>query len=158
MICPVCQSPHTRVIRTVAIKTESDIYRFRVCRRCGHEFSTLEIAQPPRRFSVIKQDGKLDTFSYPKLFKSIQEACQHLGIPFEDQRSIFVNVMKGLTREVEEGKMTRVKSQDIGTLVMKHLRPVNRIAWLRYMVHFHDSEDIIRNTIGDWIDGSEPPE
>jgi len=157
MNCPVCGELKTRVVRTFPIESDeelhlTDTYRTRICRKCRHQFTTIEISQPTKQFTVGKRSNKTDTFSYKKLFTSIQKACEDLSIPYDDQRSIFVNVMKDIIIEVQKKEdKTRIMSQDIGTFVVKHLKSVNRIAWIRYSAYFYKNEEIVLKNLREWI-------
>lgn len=156
MNCPVCGSSKTKVTRTLPSKSNSElfitnIYRTRMCRGCEHQFITLEITQPPKEIIVAKKNNKNSTFSYEKLFNSIQKACSNLRIPYEEQRSVFTNVMKELNSNIQVENKTRIMSYEIGSLVMKHLKLVNSIAWLRYMSYYVDDEESIKKNIRLWL-------
>lgn len=156
MNCPVCGSQRTKVTRTLSVKSKSDlqitnIYRTRKCRSCEHQFITLELAQPPQEIIVAKKNNKNSTFSYEKLFNSIQKACYNLRIPFAEQRVVFTNVMRELTINVQVENKTRIMSQEIGSLVMKYLKPVSKIAWLRYLSYYVDDEESIKRGIRQWL-------
>jgi len=155
MNCPVCGSTKTKVTRTLQSKSDTllhftNIQRTRRCRQCSHWFTTLEIAQPPKEIAVAKKNNKTSTFSYEKLFNSIQKACAGLKIPYEEQRLILVNVVGEITRSIEGEHKTRVLSQEIGTIVMKYLRYLNRVAWLRYVSYFYDDEESIKKSLRQW--------
>ncbi len=156
MNCPVCGSSKTKVTRTLPLKSKSDllisnIYRTRKCRGCEHQFTTLELAQPPREITVVKKNNKNSTFSYEKLFSSIQKACTNLRIPFNEQRVIFTNVMRELSVNIQIENKTRIMSYDIGSLVIKYLKPVSRIAWLRYISYYSDDEESLKKSVRQWL-------
>lgn len=156
MNCPICDSSKTKVTRTVSSKSKPDlnfttIYRTRKCRKCDHQFVTLEITQPPKEIIVVKKNNKTSTFSYEKLFASIKSACENLRIPFEEQRVVFTSVMRDIVRYVETENKTRIMSHEIGAIVLKSLKSVNRIAWLRYLSHFDDDEENIKKSIRQWM-------
>ncbi len=156
MNCPVCGSSRTKVTRTLPSKSKSDlqitnIYRTRKCRGCEHQFTTLELAQPPREIIVVKKNNKNSTFSYEKLFSSIQKACMNLRIPFNEQRVIFTNVMRELSINIQVENKTRIMSHEIGSLVIKYLKPVSRIAWLRYISYYADDEQSLKKSVWQWM-------
>lgn len=149
MNCPNCYSRETSVNNTKNLIDQPIIKRQRMCKNCNTTFSTIELRQPPSKFKVVKQDGTIDTFSYEQLYESIKKTCKNLSVPFEDQRHIFQNIMTDITQKTITKE--RINSEEIGELVINYLAPMNRVAWLRYVVHFYDSEVTIRKRIESWV-------
>lgn len=137
MRCNKCQHPDTRVIDTRADKKNAVIKRRRECPQCGHRLSTLEEVYR-EDLVVIKQDGRREPFQKIKIFKGISHATQKRPIDLE-QIEMIIN---DLCFHLEERFDNSLPSKIIGEEVMKRLKELDHIAYVRYASVYKDFRDI----------------
>lgn len=127
MLCPNCNSPDTRVIDSRTSKDNQSIRRRRECNECGHRFTTLEEIIRDGLL-VLKKDGSTEDFSQAKLMASLGKALEKR--PVETER---IHVMVNeLIRVLEKAYDDRIPSEAIAAEVIRRLRPIDEIAWVRY--------------------------
>jgi len=127
MLCPNCNSPDTRVIDSRTSKDNQSIRRRRECNECGHRFTTLEEIIRDGLL-VLKKDGSTEDFSQAKLMASLGKALEKR--PVETER---IHVMVNeLIRTLEKAYDDRIPSGAIANEVIRRLRPIDEIAWVRY--------------------------
>ena len=127
MLCPNCNSPDTRVIDSRTSKDNQSIRRRRECSDCGHRFTTLEEIIRDGLL-VLKKDGSTEDFSQAKLMASLGRALEKR--PVETER---IHVMVNeLIRTLEKAYDDRIPSKAIAAEVIRRLRPIDEIAWVRY--------------------------
>jgi transcriptional repressor NrdR len=139
MHCPFCKHSDSKVIDT-AKDTHGGIRRRRECIACHQRFSTYEraiLATP----LVVKRDGMRESFNRDKLYEGIHIACAKRPVSAAD--------IEKLVGEVETTlqKMGRseVPSRLIGDMVIKGLKELDQIAYIRYAsvyLHFGDLQSI----------------
>ncbi len=129
--CPFCQA-ETRVIDTR--ESEDSVRRRRECEKCEQRFTTYE--RPEITVMVVKKDGRRETYSRDKLLKGITIACGKRPIPTETIEAA-VNKIENSLREESE-----VTSKHIGELVMKSLKKIDDIAYIRFASVYRDFDDI----------------
>ncbi|MDW8226290.1 MAG: transcriptional regulator NrdR [Anaerolineales bacterium] len=143
MICPYCQRSDTRVIDTTA-DSHGGIRRRRECLQCKQRFSTYErplLATP----LIIKQDGTREEFDRQKLERGIRIACAKRPVSAEDIERLVGQVEAELQRM---GK-AEVTSRVVGDLVIKGLKEIDQIAYIRYAIVYLRLDDLysLRNEI-----------
>ena len=92
---------------------------------------------------VRKKDGKLERFDVNKIIRGLQKACE--------KRPVTMSQINELAEQVRQDLMLKdteeVASQEIGDSVMKHLKKVDRIAYIRFASvykQFEEPEDFRR--------------
>jgi transcriptional repressor NrdR len=95
--------------------------------RCKHRFTTYErIEFVP--VTVIKRDGKRESFDCSKLLRGIVRACEKTGIP---QRRLEALVDE-IEAELQQRFGREVTSNEIGELVLQYLRAESEVAYVRF--------------------------
>ena len=142
MKCIFCNS-ETKV--TDKRDSEGETRRRRECLKCGKRFTTYERVEEPN-FIVIKKDKTREPFSREKLRIGIEKACEKRPIETEKIDSL-VNEIESRLREKVQGK--EVESQVIGELVIKALKKLDKVAYIRFASVYKDFQDIedFRNSI-----------
>jgi len=138
MKCPFCASTDSRVIDTRS--AEGGIRRRRECQDCGRRFTTYERVAP-LRLMVIKQDGRREPFARDKILGGIQIACAKRPI---DTGSI-EELISGIESELYHRGSREVTSREIGEMVMRNLRRLDEVAYIRFATiyrRFADVEDL----------------
>jgi transcriptional repressor NrdR len=127
MQCPYCQHTDSRVLESRSTEAGQSIRRRRECLRCKHRFTTYErIEFVP--VTVIKRDGKRESFDRSKLLRGIVRACEKTGIP---QRRLEALVDE-IEAEVQQRFGREVTSNEIGELVLQYLRGESEVAYVRF--------------------------
>jgi transcriptional repressor NrdR len=138
MKCPFCASTDSRVIDTRS--AEGGIRRRRECQDCGRRFTTYERVAP-LRLMVIKQDGRREPFARDKILGGIQIACAKRPIETESIEEL----VSGIESELYHRGSREVTSREIGEMVMRNLRRLDEVAYIRFATiyrRFADVEDL----------------
>lgn len=127
MRCPYCQHTDSRVLESRSTEAGQSVRRRRECLQCKHRFTTYErIEFVP--VTVIKRDGRRESFDRSKLLRGIVHACEKTGIP---QRRIEVLVDE-IEAELQQRFGREVTSNEIGELVLRYLRGESEVAYVRF--------------------------
>ncbi|WP_426957627.1 transcriptional regulator NrdR [Muricoccus radiodurans] len=127
MRCPYCQSEDTQVKDSRPAEDGASIRRRRSCNACGERFTTFERVQL-REIVVAKSDGRKEAFDREKLARSIRLAVRKRPVNEEQVERIVSSIQRRL--ESEGGEET--SSRAIGEIVMKRLRELDPVAYVRF--------------------------
>ena len=136
MKCPFCFA-ETRVVDKRESGELGANRRRRECLRCGKRFTTYERIETPS-LSVIKKDGRIEEFNREKLKAGIASACQKRPISNED----IENVIDGVETELRKKDSTDIKTKIIGDLVMKKLKSLDKVAYIRFASVYREFTDL----------------
>jgi len=138
MRCPYCGFSDTKV--TDSRDTDEGIRRRRECLSCGQRFTTNE-RLAIGSLLVAKKDGRREEFSRDKLLAGLRRACEKRPLP--------AGAVEAVADAVESNLRQRgtpeVPSEEIGEMVMGHLRELDHIAYIRFASvyrAFADLEDL----------------
>ena len=137
MKCPLCGFSETRVVDK-RDSAELDVTRRRrECLKCHRRFTTYE--RPDiSQIIVRKKDGRTEPFNRAKVLRGIVRACE--------KRPISVSVMEKLADDIEselrKDPSREVYSRKIGRLVMKRLKKLDKVAYLRFASVYREFEGI----------------
>lgn len=139
MRCPVCRKGDTQVIDSRESEEGNLVRRRRECLKCGHRFSTAEkIERKP--ITVLKKDGKKELFQREKLANGIYKAVQKS--PSEGETEKVEKMIDAIEQEVHELGEDRVESKKIGDIVMKHLKRLDKVAYIRFASVYREFQDL----------------
>ncbi len=134
MDCPYC-GENTKV--TDRRKSPEGIRRRRECLKCKKRFTTYEKPAQAEIY-IIKKDGRREKFSREKLESGVQRAFEKRPVPKEK--------IDKMIKEIEEQLMKRgkkeIKSSIIGELVMKKMKKLDNVAYIRFASVYRDFQDI----------------
>jgi transcriptional repressor NrdR len=133
MRCPFCAHDDSQVKDSRPTEDNTSIRRRRQCESCGARFTTFERVQL-REVTVVKSDGKRESFDRGKLEQSVALACRKRGI--EQER--IDQLVSGIQRQAETAGDTEVPSARIGELVMEGLRQLDTVAYIRFASVYRD--------------------
>ena len=133
MRCPFCAHEDSQVKDSRPTEDNTAIRRRRQCESCGARFTTFERVQL-RDVSVVKVDGKRESFDRSKIEQSVTLACRKRGI---DQERID-QLVSGIQRQVETAGESEVASARIGEMVMDGLRQIDSVAYIRFASVYRD--------------------
>ncbi len=125
MRCPYCGFSDTKV--TDSRDTDDGIRRRRECLGCGQRFTTNE-RLAIGSLLVAKKDGRREEFSRDKLLAGLRRACEKRPLPAGSVEAVADDVETTLRQR----GTPEVPSDDIGEMVMNHLRELDHIAYIRF--------------------------
>ncbi|MBI5347634.1 MAG: transcriptional repressor NrdR [Candidatus Aenigmarchaeota archaeon] len=131
MKCIYC-SAETQVLDSR--DSEHAIRRRRECTACGKRFTTYERAETD--LLVIKKDGRREKYDSEKLKKGVLKACEKRPISLEE----IEKMLDAIENEIREEK--EIKSSKIGKLVMRRLKSMDKVAYIRFASVYHEFADI----------------
>ena len=127
MRCPFCQHTDSRVLESRSAESGQSVRRRRECLDCKHRFTTYErIEFVP--ITVIKRDGKRESFDRSKLLRGIIRACEKTGIPAMRLEEL----VDELEAELQQQTAREVSSSEIGELVLRQLQSISEVAYIRF--------------------------
>ena len=125
MLCPTCGASENRVIDSRPAENGGAIRRRRQCEACGVRFTTYERLEP--QFMVVKRSGALEHFSPAKVASGMSAALADRPVSGSEIQRV-VEAIEGEMRS----RGHQVDSEEIGKLVLDHLRELDQVAYLRY--------------------------
>ncbi|MEM2956508.1 MAG: transcriptional regulator NrdR [Candidatus Pacearchaeota archaeon] len=134
MKCPFCLSENTRVIDKRDI--ENSTKRRRECLECKKRFTTFERVEDIDIF-VIKKDGTREKFSREKLKNGLMKACEKRPVSQESINNAVDEIERLIRKDEKE-----VSTKFIGELVMKKLKHLDKVAYIRFASVYRDFKDI----------------
>jgi transcriptional repressor NrdR len=126
MKCPFCSSEEFKTLETRE-SLQNTIRRRKECTTCGKRFTTYEYVETVE-IMVRKKDAKLERFDVNKIIGGMQKACEKRPITMDQIRQLAGSVRQDLMLKGKE----EVTSQEIGDLVMKYLKNLDRVAYIRF--------------------------
>ncbi len=137
MRCPFCDHVDTQVIDTRASDDGDSIRRRRRCPHCDKRFTTyerIELSLP----AVVKKNGSRTDFDRRKLRASLQLALR--------KRPVSLEQVDAAIHRIEERLLglglREVPSERIGELVMRELKRLDKIAYVRFASVYRSFEDV----------------
>ncbi len=127
MRCPFCSHAETQVKDSRPTDDSSAIRRRRQCEECSARFTTFERIQL-RELTVLKSEGRRETFEREKLERSISIACRKR--PVDAGR--IDRLVTGIQRQLETMGEPEIPSARIGELVMDALHGLDHVAYIRF--------------------------
>jgi transcriptional repressor NrdR len=136
MRCPECDATENRVVDTRASRGGRAVRRRRECTVCGARFTTYEYVEE-RPIQVLKRSGAVEEFDREKLLGSIRVACAKRPVSASQMERVVDDIEDELSREAG----LEVPSVRLGALVMEHLRPLDRVAYVRFASVYRNFQD-----------------
>lgn len=137
MQCPVCQHPNSRVLESRWAESLKSIRRRRECLNCKHRFTTYErIELVP--LTVIKRDGRRESFDGSKLLRGLVRACEKTGIASSELETM----IEDIETELQQRTTREVSSAEISELVLERLKPISEVAYIRFASVYREFQGI----------------
>lgn len=133
MRCPECGFESSRVVDSRPSEEGSAIRRRRECDDCGSRFTTYERTDTARK--VRKRSGRIEQFSVIKLRAGLNSALA--------DRTVSEGVVDEIIESVEAFNRAGsglIESSEIGSIVMRHLKEIDTVAYLRFASVYEDFE------------------
>lgn len=137
MRCPFCKKDSDKVVDSRGVGDGSKIRRRRECVKCSRRFTTYERVEEIS-LRVIKNDNRREPFDRLKLMNSLRKACGKR--PVSTQR--LEEVVSQIELELYERFDKEAPSKEIGELVVKKLRDLDEVAYVRFASEYRDFKDV----------------
>ena len=137
MKCPFCGSTDTQVVETRVAEDGDFIRRRRQCVACEKRFTTYE--RPDLTFpAIVKKDGRRIDYERDKLRASMNLALR--------KRPVSTEQIDGAVERIEEKLLSlgarEIPSSRLGEHVMRELRKLDKVAYVRFASVYRSFEDI----------------
>ncbi|PTT11296.1 transcriptional regulator NrdR [Caulobacter sp. HMWF025] len=136
MRCPFCGHAESQVKDSRPSEDGAAIRRRRACPECGGRFTTFERVQL-RELTILKRSGRRSPFDREKLVRSISLAMQKR--PVDAER--IDRMINGIVRQLESMGETELPSSTVGEMVMKALKALDDVAYVRYASVYRDFKE-----------------
>ena len=137
MRCPYCQHEETQVMDTRASDEGDSIRRRRRCGHCDKRFTTyerIELTMPV----IVKKNGSRSECEHSKLRGSLMLALR--------KRPVSADAVDAAIHRIEEKLLSsgerEINSGQIGELVMRELKRLDKIAYIRFASVYRSFEDV----------------
>ena len=137
MKCPFCSHLETQVVETRISEDADFIRRRRQCGACEKRFTTYE--RPDVTFpTVVKKDGRRIEYKRNKIQGSMNLALR--------KRPVSTEQVDTAVERIEEKLLglglREVASNRLGELVMRELKKLDKVAYIRFASVYRSFEDI----------------
>ena len=138
MRCPNCSYDDTKVLDSRPVDEGSAIRRRRQCEKCEFRFSTYEEIEI-LDLSVVKREGKTEPYTREKLERGIKRAFEKREHSDDTLRKLISGIEQEIQKKASGGQ---IKSSDIGEIVMKKIKRVDKVAYIRFASVYRQFEDL----------------
>jgi len=135
MKCPYCGSENLKTLET-RDSPDNTVRRRRECGDCGKRFTSYEYVETVELI-VKKKDGRPERFDLNKVIRGLQKACEKRPVTMEQIHESAEHVRQDLMALGKE----EVSSREIGDLVMKYLKKLDRVAYIRFASVYREFEE-----------------
>ena len=138
MKCPYCEHSESKVIDSRESRNGFRIRRRRECLSCTKRFTTYEkIEEIP--YMVVKKDGSRQPFDSQKLLRGLLKACEKRPVPV----SKLEEIVEEIETKLQESPDKEIKASEIGQLVVKKLKRLDKVAYVRFASVYREFKDVL---------------
>lgn len=127
MRCPKCAALDDKVVDSRGSREGDAIRRRRECLTCGTRFTTYEEVYR-EKLRVKKRTGQYEEFDRHKLLKGIEKSCEKRPVTTKEIEALVDQIAAELQNEF----IREIPSDVIGERVMRHLRELDEVAYVRF--------------------------
>lgn len=127
MKCPFCGKHSTAVLESRTVDEGEAIRRRRMCEKCEKRFTTYEKVRGNTLW-VIKKDSKREPFEREKIKRGVLRSVEKRPVSLDLVDEIVDQVEREMLRQEKE----EIPSRMIGNAVLKRLKKIDKVAWLRF--------------------------
>jgi len=135
--CPFCKEDNDKVVDSRSSEGGRVIRRRRQCLACKRRFTTYEKIGESVKISVIKKDGSRVPYDREKVIAGIQKACYKRPVSADQIQDMADRVEEDVFRNYDK----EVSSRFIGERTMRHLRSVDKVAYIRFASVYREFTD-----------------
>lgn len=137
MKCPFCAHIDGQVLESRVVEEGGALRRRRLCNHCGKRFTTYEKVKEHFLW-VIKKDGRREPFDKEKVKRGVLRAIEKRPISLD----LVNDVVEQVEREVLKMEKEEVPTKVIGNEVLKRLKKIDQVAWLRFASVYLEFADL----------------
>jgi len=126
--CPFCKENVDKVVDSRSTDAGRVIRRRRQCLECQRRFTTYEKIGESFKLYVVKKDDSRTPYDRDKIIAGLQKACYKRPVSAEQVQEVADRVEEDIFKSFDK----EVSSAFIGESVMKHLRSVDNVAYIRF--------------------------
>ena len=132
---PECGYEDSKVIDSRP--AENKIRRRRECLSCKCRFTTYEMVETIP-LMVVKKDNTIEPFDRDKLINRLARATVKRPVQIEDLEKMVEDIVQELKNQFRR----EVSSDEIGELVLRRLKDIDKVAYIRFASVYRDFNDI----------------
>jgi len=132
-----CGCADSRVIDSRATDEGNSIRRRRECLHCFKRFTTYEIIENTP-ILVVKADGTRQPFDPSKIKNGIVKSCEKRPVPIAKIDGLVTDIEKQIYNSLEQ----EIPSARIGELVMRGLKDLDEVAYIRFASVYRKFKDV----------------
>lgn len=137
MRCPFCKENSDKVIDSRSSDSGRVIRRRRQCLVCKRRFTTYEKVGESFKLCVVKKDNSRVPYDRDKIIAGLQKACYKRPVSAEEIQQVADKIEEDIFRNFDK----EVSSAFIGESVIKHLRSLDKVAYIRFASVYRDFKD-----------------
>jgi len=137
MRCPFCKEDRDKVVDSRSSDAGRVIRRRRQCLACKRRFTTYEKVGESFKLYVVKKDSSRVPYDREKIVVGLQKACYKRPVSAEQIQQIADKVEEDIFHSSDK----EVLSTFIGESVIKHLRQIDKVAYIRFASVYRDFKD-----------------
>lgn len=137
MRCPFCGHDETKVVDSRTSDSQDAIRRRRECLKCSERFTTYE-RREEMPLMIVKKDGATEPFDRAKLMRGLMVATAKRNVPVERLEALIDDVES----ELHNTFSYEVGSRILGDMVLKRLRDVDKVAYVRFASVYKEFQDL----------------
>ncbi|MCL2503054.1 MAG: transcriptional regulator NrdR [Coriobacteriia bacterium] len=137
MRCPFCGHEETKVVDSRTSESQDAVRRRRECLGCTERFTTYE-RREEMPLMVLKKDGVSEPFDRSKLRRGLLVATVKRNVDLEQLESLIDAIERQLYNEFR----TEVDSSQLGDMVLKRLKDLDKVAYVRFASVYKEFQDL----------------
>lgn len=137
MHCPICLKQDTKVLDSRIISDGFAIRRRRECQHCNYRFSTYEEMEL-LNITVVKRDGRRESYNREKLEKGLKRAMEKRP----STKEAYKKLINRIERDIQKKRKDEITSEELGQIVIKHLKRFDKIAYIRFASVYYTFADV----------------
>jgi len=135
--CPFCKADEDKVVDSRSSEGGRVIRRRRFCMSCKRRFTTYEKVGEGSRLSVVKKDSSRVPYDREKIIAGLRKACYKRPVSAEKAQQITDYIEEDIFKNFDK----EVSSAFIGESVMRHLRALDKVAYIRFASVYREFKD-----------------
>src|SRR3989339_1004379 len=137
MKCPICLFQDTKVVDSRVAVDGFSIRRRRECLKCGFRFSTYEEIEL-LDLVIVKKDGRKEAYDKEKMLRGLKRSLEKRTITDDE----FKKLVSAIEMDLQALRKSEVDSREIGKIIMKELKKVDKVAFIRFASVYESFEDL----------------
>ncbi|USN53258.1 MAG: transcriptional repressor NrdR [Candidatus Nomurabacteria bacterium] len=140
MKCPVCHHADSKVTDSRLVTDGFAIRRRRECTRCTFRFTTYEEVEL-LNVTILKRDGRREPYLREKMEQGLRKALEKRPTTTEEFTQLLSRIERDIQKLSGRKSAQEVKSKDIGEVIMRHLKKIDPVAYIRFASVYRSFKD-----------------